>query len=59
MSWTQACCERCWFERYAPRDPLRLVDPDEEICCFCGGPSSAGIYVRVDPATVPYPQDVT
>jgi len=28
----------------------------EERCCFCNMPTRCGIYVRLDPATVPYPQ---
>lgn len=40
------------------RIPFRLTDPDGprvEQCAWCGQPTIVGIYVRADPATVPYP----
>lgn len=41
----------------ALRQPVRMVRDEAvlERCSFCGGPTFIGIYVRVDPATVPYP----
>jgi hypothetical protein len=62
MGWTQAICVACWNER----NPDRPTNPaisyehgDEECCCHCGQATRSGIYVRVNPATVPYPQEVT
>jgi hypothetical protein len=28
---------------------------ESELCAFCGAFTQAGLYVRVDPATVPHP----
>lgn len=57
MSFTQPICEECWWEQHAS-DPARLREDvrDDEICAFCGRPTFSGIYVRVDPSTVPFPQ---
>lgn len=56
MSWTQPVCERCWFTEQPDRRPTQLTASDVERCCLCGLPTVAGIYVRRDPATVPYPK---
>jgi hypothetical protein len=53
--WTQAQCEACWNERNPHRQAHRMRLPEPERCAFCGQPTTAGIYVRVDPATVPFP----
>lgn len=63
LSWTQPICETCW--KSPPirdtggwgGDPSRLLQPEEERCSFCGDPTSAGIYVRHDPAAVSYPAE--
>lgn len=47
--WTHPMCEDCWVttqERGAL--PHRLVHPEAETCCWCGRPTSAGIYYRAD-----------
>jgi hypothetical protein len=54
-SWTQPCCEECWVERNPDRLPTRLRLPQIEVCVYCGRENWSGIYVRVDPATVPHP----
>lgn len=56
MSWTQPCCEDCWVAHNGARQPSRVDDEGSPRCCFCGRMTHAGIYVRVDPATVKYPQ---
>lgn len=56
MSWTQPLCRACWDLAYPGRRPTRVIDSDLETCCVCGQPTSAGIYVRVDPATVAFPR---
>lgn len=70
LSWTQPQCEACWVEANAEwigegvltslRVPVMLrPDPDEarvEQCAWCGCATFVGIYVRVDPTTVPYPR---
>lgn len=69
--WTQPICAARWNQDYATSDrPGSLmstrgtVDPEldsfgtgwPERCCFCNKPTLCGIYVRIDPATVPYPK---
>ena len=66
-SWTQPCCERCWIERHAVWDeaemdlliglrlPVQVIEPDLVQCAFCGSPTFIGVFVRADPASVPYP----
>ena len=56
MSWTQACCERCWWERYPGRSPTVARDSELESCCYCGETTLDGIYVRDDPQVVPFPR---
>lgn len=66
--WSQPCCERCWIENNTSwelgpdgidqqtiRQPTRITDPQLELCCHCGYETIVGIYIRIDPATVPYP----
>lgn len=57
MSWTQPICRTCWNERH-PEKPVTnaatiLVG---DTCCYCGDPATSGIYIRVDPTTVPFPE---
>lgn len=54
-SWTQPCCEECWAERNPNREPTRLRVAELEACVYCGHNVRSGIYVRVNPATVPHP----
>ena len=54
-SWTQACCPECWDDRNPGRQPVVVKTREPEICCYCGGETSDGIFVRVDPSTVPHP----
>lgn len=56
MSWTQPLCDRCWKFISGGKRPFRLKEREVEQCCRCGGRADGGIYVRVDPATVAYPQ---
>jgi hypothetical protein len=55
LSFTQPICPDCYDGRYPGRLPTQLVDATEERCCDCGLPTHAGVYIRVDPATVPHP----
>jgi hypothetical protein len=55
--WTQPLCWACWERRNPGRKPAALVVADLEQCCDCGGLTQSGIYVRVDPATVRFPQE--
>lgn len=67
-SWDCPCCEACWLVREGVWDeqgdydvliglrlPVRLVDAVLEQCAWCGKPTFIGVFVRADPATVPYP----
>jgi hypothetical protein len=55
MGWTQAVCASCWMERNPDREPVRMLESPVETCCFCGNLAASGIYMRIDPKTVPYP----
>lgn len=54
---TQAVCVEDW-NRLNPDKPVRPEQPvdagPDEVCCYCGQPTRSGIYVRVDPDTVPH-----
>lgn len=50
-------CDPCWAREGPDREPVRRIDPDLERCAWCGQSTRSGIYVRVDPDTVPYPRD--
>jgi len=56
MSWTQPLCEDCWDERYLSRVSVRDVDGPAETCCLCGHATTSGIFIRIDPASVPFPR---
>jgi hypothetical protein len=60
MTWTQPVCENRFFELYPEKNGYSIVRvklPKEEWepCCFCRTPTN--IYVRLDPATVPFPRE--
>lgn len=51
---THAMCIYCRNEREPAmaRDPAKYQSGEDDVCCFCGKPTDAGIYYRADPATV-------
>jgi hypothetical protein len=49
MNWTHLICENCWRKREPKREPVRLINAEEEKCCFCGSLTKSGIYVRENP----------
>ena len=56
--WTHPQCERCWVDEHTDDEgrvpvPCRVIDGTARMCCFCGYPTWAGIYVRFDPEKVP------
>ena len=55
-SWTQPCCQQCWYDRNT-KDPVVLVEAyrEEEACVHCGKACKDGIYIRIDPAEAPHP----
>jgi len=56
MTWTQPVCGPCWIVRSGGQVPTRLKIAELERCCRCGNETRSGIYIRVDPASVPYPR---
>lgn len=60
-SWNAAICVADWNMR----NPDRLAEPklgeqkfvggEVNRCVYCGGGTTSGIFVRVDPRTVPFP----
>ena len=56
-SWTQPMCEDCWNRRNPTRRASRLADGPLERCAWCDVRTTSGIYVRANPASVPYPKD--
>ena len=55
FSWTQPQCTVCWKLKNGDRQPVRVNPPQEERCVTCGGQTSSGIFVRINPAEAPYP----
>ena len=51
--WTHPICAACFDDLYPGRQPSRLVEPEAEVCCVCGEPTSDGIYYREDPKMLP------
>ena len=47
--WTHNICDNCWDKRNSISIPVKIIEPDEEPCCFCGKLSKSGIFVRHDP----------
>lgn len=71
-NWTQPQCEACWIEKNTEireidgeahtvvRQPTTFKNPDNpsiEQCAWCGRMTIMGIFVRVDPTTVPFPSE--
>jgi hypothetical protein len=52
---SQPICICCWEERQPDREPVRLREPEDERCCWCGTPTRSGIYVRERLDVVPFP----
>ena len=58
MNWTQPVCDPCWVDKEGDRAPIRVASElgaERENCCHCGKETYSGIYLRVDPTTVPVP----
>lgn len=55
LSRTQPACEPCFRFRYGYERVVHRVLGPMQTCCFCENGTDSGIYVRVDPAKVPYP----
>jgi hypothetical protein len=50
--WSHSCCEQCWRKREPAYEPVIVLSSPREKCCYCGHFTSAGIFVRDDPAKV-------
>lgn len=48
--WTHNVCQSCYQGLYPGRQPVTMRVPQAEVCCFCGQPTTSGIYVRYNPA---------
>jgi hypothetical protein len=46
-------CEVCWEKERGDQRPVRVVDAEEERCCWCGSLTTSGIYYREDPMQTP------
>lgn len=57
-NYTQPLCHGCWDQQRPdqPSDRSKNTGPTET-CCECGETTTSGIYVRVDPDTVPHPSE--
>lgn len=59
--WNHQQCYPCWFKEWKlEREPTRFVNGDDLYCCFCGRPTSSGIYRRARPGSgvIPHCTDV-
>lgn len=56
MSWTQPVCEDCWNKDNPGRPARKFNEGPIEICCKCGISNKSGIFIRIDPTTVPHPK---
>lgn len=61
MAWTHAQCESCWIHKNTTRTddgqvqvkrPILAMGSELTYCCFCGGLTLVGIFVRHDPKGV-------
>jgi len=46
----------CWDRETPDREPHVVLDEEWMKCCLCGQSTLDGIYIRVDPKQVPFPQ---
>jgi hypothetical protein len=51
----QPLCDDCWMQEHQQPPARRRSGSELETCCRCGGLTRSGIYVEVDPQTVPWP----
>ena len=56
MGFTQPLCGTCWDRENHDWAPVVSNTAEIERCCQCGEKTESGIYIRVDPATVPFPK---
>lgn len=53
-AWMHGCCVTCWniFRMEPKKDADTMTTCAPEVCCWCGRVTTAGIYLRGDPATM-------
>lgn len=56
-AWNHSICEACWVRRCEARgEPgrraVRMREPRETRCCWCGESHQSGILVQEDPAVL-------
>ena len=57
-NWTQPACETCFAGLFPKCENPSRIKPEfqeDEICCMCGKSIKNGLYIRVNPNTVPHP----
>lgn len=57
--WTHSICATCWNKSNPNRQAVVVV-PEfaaQETCCFCGQPTSGGIYMRCSVNEAPHCKD--
>lgn len=55
-SWNAAACETCFAEQYPGLVATRLRESYLARCSWCAQATDSGVFVRRDPASVPYPR---
>jgi len=58
IGWTQPLCRKCWDRETPDREPTVVLDEEWMKCCLCGQHTLDGIYIRVNPDEVPFPQAI-
>lgn len=56
MNFNQVACDTCWERNNPGRTPFRMIGASTEHCSWCGQPTTSGIFVRIHPREVPFPQ---
>lgn len=59
-SWTQPACDTCFAGVFpGVAEPFRMTENmrEDEVCCMCGVTHRSGIYIRINPSTVPHPTE--
>ncbi len=49
VSWMHVICVDCWQDRNGNRQAVTINPPEKKDCCFCGRPTTSGIYIRENP----------
>lgn len=53
--YSQPICSACWKLRFPDRHYTTILGSPVKECCTCGKSTVEGIYIRIDPETVPFP----